>query len=122
MTYYNPDYDPNNVFAKILRGDLPCKKIFEDDVVLAFYDINPKSPIHALVIPKGEYRNFNDFCKNASTEIVDRFFKTVVKISQDLGLDENGFRVVANCGPNSGEEVPHFHIHLCGGARLRGFA
>lgn len=115
-------YDINNIFAKILRAEIPCKKAYEDDFVLAFHDINPKAPIHVLVIPKGEYTNFNDFCKNASPERVDYFFKTAVKISQDLGLEEGGFRLISNCGLNGGQEVPHFHLHLCGGARLGAFA
>jgi histidine triad (HIT) family protein len=111
-------YDPNNIFAKILRAEIPCSKVYEDDAVLAFKDINPKGPVHVLVIPKGNYVSFVDFCDQAGADAVSSFFQTVTKISHELGLNEQGFRLVSNVGPDSGQEVPHFHVHLIGGKRL----
>ena len=110
--------DPENVFAKILRGEIPCSKVYEDDHVLAFNDIRPQAPIHVLVIPKGAYVSLDDFTANASPEEVGRFFKTVGSIARELGLAEEGFRTIANTGANGSQEVPHFHVHLCGGRRL----
>ena len=111
-------YDPNNTFAKILRGDIPCTKVYEDDYVLAFNDINPAAPVHVLVIPKGAYTSIVDFTGNASDQEIVAFFRAVGKISQDLGLHLQGFRSIANTGLNSGQEVPHFHMHLLGGKSL----
>jgi diadenosine tetraphosphate (Ap4A) HIT family hydrolase len=111
-------YDDSNIFAKILRGEIPNKTVHEDDAVLAFHDINPQAPVHVLVIPKGAYISLDDFTEQASPEEVGRFFKTVGAIARKLGLDEEGFRTIANTGANGGQEVPHFHVHLCGGRRL----
>ena len=111
-------YDDQNIFAKILRGEIPCKKVYEDDWALAFHDINPLMPVHVLVIPKGAYVSLDDFTAYASPEEVGRFFKTVGSIARELGLAEEGFRTIANTGANGGQEVPHFHVHLCGGRRL----
>ena len=107
-------YDNNNIFAKILRKEIPCKKVYENDYALAFYDINPQAKVHILVIPKGKYISFSDFSKNASKDEIEGFFKAVGKIAGDQNLDEEGYRILANQGANAGQEVPHFHIHIFG--------
>lgn len=111
-------YDDNNIFAKILRGDIPCKKVYEDDHVLAFQDIAPKAPVHILVIPKGKYESISDFGAKGSPEEVKGFYAAVSKIAAEQGLGETGFRVIANTGLNGGQEVPHFHVHILGGKKL----
>lgn len=110
-----PDYDENNIFAKILRGEIPCDKVYEDDYVLAFNDISPQAPTHILVIPKGAYISIDDFGINAPANEVKGFFAAVAKIVQESGLTEKGFRSIANTGEHGGQEVPHFHVHLLGG-------
>ena len=111
-------YDENNIFAKILRGDIPCDKVYEDDHVLAFRDLHPQAKTHILVIPKGAYISLADFGANASSEEISGFYRAVAKISQDEGVTESGFRAIANTGINGGQEVPHFHLHILGGERL----
>ena len=111
-------YDDSNIFAKILRGEIPNDTVYEDDAVLAFRDTAPQAPVHVLVVPKGPYVSLDDFTRNASAEEVGRFFKTVAEIARSLALDQEGFRTIANTGVNGGQEVPHFHVHLCGGRRL----
>ena len=112
-------YDKNNVFAKILRDEIPCEKIYEDDDVLAFNDKFPSAPIHVLVIPKGEYTSFDDFVSQAGAEKVGSFFATAAEIARDkLGLLEKGYRISSNQGKDGGQEVPHFHIHILGGKKL----
>lgn len=111
-------YDENNIFAKVLRGDIPVKKIYEDEYALAFPDINPQAPVHVLVIPKGKYRNFYEFSKNASAQEIAGFAKAVSSVADILGVTEDGFRILANNGKNSGQEVPHLHIHLFAGKPL----
>jgi diadenosine tetraphosphate (Ap4A) HIT family hydrolase len=111
-------YDENNIFAKILRGEIPCDKVFENEHVLAFKDISPAAPVHVLVIPKGAYVSVYDFGKNASAEEITTFWKAVSEISDELGLNDAGFRTIANTGSNGGQEVPHFHVHLLGGKPL----
>lgn len=111
-------YDENNIFAKILRGEIPCDKVYEDDHVLAFRDINPKAPVHVLVIPKGPYVSISDFGAHASAEELTAFYHAVSKIAYDLGLEEDGFRTIANTGIHGGQEVPHFHIHILGGRSI----
>lgn len=111
-------YDDNNIFAKILRGDIPCKKIYEDDFALAFHDIQPAAPVHVLVIPKGKYVSITDFGATASAEEIAGFFRAVSKVAADLGLSDEGFRTIANTGLNGGQEVPHFHVHLLGGKKI----
>jgi histidine triad (HIT) family protein len=108
-------YDDSNIFARILRGEIPCQKVYEDDFVLAFRDIHPKTPVHILVIPKGAYTDIVDFGVRASAEEQTALLGAVAKISTDLGVAESGFRSIANTGLNGGQEVPHFHIHLLGG-------
>ena len=111
-------YDENNIFAKILRGEIPNDTVYEDDAVLAFRDIAPQAPVHVLVIPKGPYVSLDDFTQKVPAEEVGRFFKTVGEIARSLGLDGAGFRTIANTGADGGQEVPHFHVHICGGRRL----
>lgn len=111
-------YDPNNIFAKILRGEIPCKKVYEDDFALAFHDINPQAPIHVLVIPKAAYVSILDFSAEAPAELIAGFFRAVGTVARQLGLEEPGFRMLANIGSDGGQEVPHLHIHLCGGRKL----
>lgn len=111
-------YDPSNVFAKILRGEIPCDKVYEDEGVLAFKDINPQAPIHILVVPKRAYESMDDFTREASDAEIAALFRAVAKIARDQGLDTSGWRMIANIGPDSGQEVPHLHIHVCGGRPL----
>ena len=111
-------YEQNNVFAKILRGELPNKTVYEDEEVLAFHDIYPQSKVHVLVIPKGKFVSFDDFTKKATTDQIGKFFEKVGKIARDLGVDQEGFRIIANIGEYGGQEVPHFHVHICGGQKL----
>jgi len=111
-------YDQNNVFAKILRGEIPCNKVYEDDHALAFHDINPQAPIHVLVIPKGPFISMDDFTENAPEDLLVGFFRAVGKVAKELGLAEPGYRILANHGLNSHQEVPHLHIHIFGGKRL----
>ena len=111
-------YDDSNIFARILRGELPANKVHEDGHVLAFNDINPLSPTHILVIPKGRYVSWNDFSAEASDEEITAFVRAVGKIARDAGLVESGYRILANTGLNSGQEVPHLHVHLFAGRPL----
>lgn len=111
-------YDDNNIFARILRGEIPAKKVHEDEHALAFHDINGQAPVHVLVIPKGKYISIADFGTRASKEEIEGFFRAVAKVADDLGLVEGGFRSIANTGLNGGQEVPHFHLHLLGGKKL----
>jgi diadenosine tetraphosphate (Ap4A) HIT family hydrolase len=111
-------YDPNNVFAKILRGEIPCKKVDETAHALAFHDINPQTPVHVLVIPKGAYVSSDDFGANASDAEIAGFMRMVSKVARDLGVAETGYRMLANHGRDANQEVPHFHVHIFGGRRL----
>lgn len=111
-------YDVNNVFAKILRGETPSQRVYEDDHVLAIKDINPKAPVHVLVLPKGPYTSLMDFSIRATSDEIGNFFQTVAKIAELLGLQDNGFRLVSNTGVDAGQIVPHFHVHLLGGKQL----
>ena len=111
-------YDQNNLFAQILRGEIPSKKLYEDEHALAFHDINPLAPTHILVIPKGRYVSWDDFSQKASDAEIGAFVRTIGRIARDAGLVEPGYRVLANVGPNSGQEVPHLHAHIFGGRPL----
>jgi len=111
-------YDPNNIFARILRGEIPCKKIHEDDNSLAFHDINPQAKVHALVIPKGAYVSMEDFTAQASPAEIAGLMRAVGEVARKLGLNESGYRILANAGPDSRQEVPHLHIHVFGGQDL----
>nr|WP_294846864.1 HIT domain-containing protein [uncultured Sphingomonas sp.] len=111
-------YDDQNIFAKILRGEIPNRTVVETEYSLAFHDINPLAPIHVLVIPKGPYVSWDDFSANASdTEITD-LVRTVGAVARETGADAQGYRVLANTGKRSGQEVPHLHIHVFGGQPL----
>lgn len=111
-------YDDNNIFAKILRGEIPCNRVYEDDFALAFHDINPQTPTHVLIIPKGPYESFDDFSRDASAEEIAGFLRAAGQIARDLGAVEGGYRVLANTGPDAHQEVPHFHLHLFAGKDL----
>ena len=111
-------YDDQNVFARILRGELPCRRVHEDTFTLAFHDIKPQAPVHVLVIPKGRYVSLADFAARASEAEIAGFWRAVGKVARDLGLEEPGYRVLSNMGPESGQEVPHFHVHIFGGRVL----
>ena len=111
-------YDPNNVFARILRGEIPCRKVYEDEHTLAFHDIGPQAPVHVLVVPKGQYISFDDFSANASEAEQAALLRAVGKIARDLGVAESGYRILSNIGTDGGQEVPHLHIHIFGGRRL----
>lgn len=111
-------YDPNNVFARILRGEIPCKKVYEDADTLAFHDIHPQAKVHVLVIPKGAYVSMEDFSRRASEREIAAFVRAIGKVARDLGLVETGYRILANHGPDSHQEVPHLHVHIFGGQRL----
>ena len=111
-------YDDDNIFARILRGEIPSKKVYEDEHVLAFNDINPLAPTHILVIPKGPYVSWDDFSERASDQEIGAFVRAVGRIAREDGLVQGGYRLLANVGPNSGQEVPHLHVHIFGGRPL----
>ena len=115
-------YDKNNIFAKILRGEIPCKKIYEDEFVLAFYDVNPQKKIHALVIPKGEYVNLDDFASKASEKEIAGLIKGIGIVAKKLEVSEvvkgGGYRSLVNVGKNGGQEVVHLHFHIFGGEKV----
>ncbi|MCQ2914801.1 MAG: histidine triad nucleotide-binding protein [Alphaproteobacteria bacterium] len=111
-------YDDNNVFALILAGKIPTNKLYEDEYAIAFKDLHPKAPVHVLVIPKGKYMNFSDFTSNAKPEEVAGFFKAVGKVAEQLGVVEDGYRLIMNTGNNGGQEVPHLHVHIVAGKKL----
>jgi histidine triad (HIT) family protein len=113
-------YDRNNIFARILRGEIPCNKVYEDEHVLAFRDIHPQSPTHILVIPKAEYVSLDDFSQNASSEEIAALTRALGHIARQEDVAETGYRVLANTGPAAHQEVPHFHMHLFGGRDLGG--
>jgi len=113
-----PPYDDNNIFARILRGEIPCKKVYEDAHALAFHDINPQAPVHVLVIPKGKYCSFADFSAGASEAEIAGFIRAVGTVARQLGLEAPGYRALANMGAHGGQEVPHLHVHLFGGRPL----
>jgi diadenosine tetraphosphate (Ap4A) HIT family hydrolase len=111
-------YDDANIFARILRGEIPNKTVYEDEWVLAFHDIGPQAPTHVLVIPKGAYVSFADFSAKASDAEIAGFTRAVGKVAKLLGLEAPGYRLIANMGEHSGQEVPHFHMHIVGGRPL----
>lgn len=112
------EYNADNVFAKILREEIPCKRIYEDDYALSFYDINPKAKVHALVISKGMFTDYNDFVNHSTNEEIAGFSRAVLKVADMLGLTKTGYRIVFNTGKDSGQEVPHLHAHILGGEPL----
>lgn len=111
-------YDDTNIFARILRGELPCKKVHEDEYVLAFHDINPAAPTHILVIPKGAYVSWDDFSASGSEAEIAAFVRAVGRIAREAGLVAPGYRLLANTGGDAGQEVPHLHVHIFGGKPL----
>jgi histidine triad (HIT) family protein len=111
-------YDRNNVFALILRGQSPCKKVYEDEHVLAFHDIRPQAPIHIVLIPKGEYVSADDFSEKASDAEIAAFIRAIARLARDAGVSESGYRILSNHGRAAHQEVPHFHLHLFGGRDL----
>ena len=111
-------YDNNNIFAKILRGEIPCDKIYEDDYVLSFYDINPQKKIHVLVIPKGEYVDFDDFNSKASDNEVVQLNKAITHVVNLMGAKDKGYRALTNIGSDGGQEVPHLHFHIFAGEKI----
>jgi diadenosine tetraphosphate (Ap4A) HIT family hydrolase len=111
-------YDDANIFARILRGEIPNRTVYEDEWALAFHDINPQAPTHVLVIPKGRYVSFADFSAQASEAEIAGFIRAVGRVARALGLEEPGYRLLANMGEHGGQEVPHFHVHLFGGRPL----
>ena len=111
-------YDPANIFARILRGEIPCKKVYEDEFVLAFHDINPQAPVHVLVVPKGRWVSAADFHASASDAAIAGFWRLVGQVAKDAGLEARGYRLLSNMGEEGGQEVPHFHVHVFGGRRL----
>ena len=111
-------YDDGNIFARILRGELPCKKVMENDHVLAFHDINPLAPVHVLVIPKGAYVSWDDFSENASDAEMAALTRAVGEVARAVGADAQGYRVLSNVGKRAGQEVPHLHVHVFGGQPL----
>lgn len=112
-------YDDSNIFARMLRGEIPCNKIAEDDYALAFHDIAPQAPVHALVIPKAAYIDLDDFSANASDAEIAGFWRMVGQVGRMLGVAQaaggDGYRLISNAGPDAHQEVPHFHIHIVGG-------
>ena len=115
------NYDDNNIFAKILRGEIPCKKIYEDEYVLSFYDVNPQKKIHALVIPKGKYIDLDDFSEKASSEEIVALLKGINVVAKKLGISVGtgkGYRALSNISDHGGQEVPHLHFHLFGGEKV----
>ena len=115
-------YDKNNIFAKILRGEIPCKKIYENEYILSFYDINPQKKVHALVIPKGEYTDLDDFSSRASEKEISELIKGISLVAKKLGVslsnNGKGYRSLVNIGEHGGQEVPHLHFHLFGGEKV----
>ncbi|MGA3002839.1 MAG: histidine triad nucleotide-binding protein [Acetobacteraceae bacterium] len=113
-----PPYDDSNIFARILRGEIPSKKVYEDEWALAFHDINPQAPVHVLIIPKGKYCSFADFSAQGNEAEIAGFMRAVGIVARQLGLETAGYRLLANLGEHGGQEVPHFHVHLFGGRPL----
>lgn len=111
-------YDPQNIFARILRGEIPCKKIYETKHALAFHDIAPQAKIHALVIPKGAYVSLADFTAKASAEEIAELIRAIGEVARILGVAESGYRCLSNCGSHAHQEVPHLHFHIFGGEKL----
>ena len=111
-------YDPNNIFARILRGEIPCKRVHESKHALAFHDIHPQSPVHVLVIPKGPYESMEDFSAKASDDEIADFIRAVGETARKVGVVDSGYRILANNGANANQEVPHLHIHIFAGRKL----
>jgi histidine triad (HIT) family protein len=113
-------YDESNIFAKILRGEIPCKRVYEDEYALAFYDIHPLAPVHVLVVPKGPYVSLDDLSAKAPPEFVGGFFRAVGETARVLGVADSGYRVLVNNGAHAHQEVMHMHVHIFAGRPLGG--
>ncbi|MDA8822568.1 histidine triad nucleotide-binding protein [Candidatus Pelagibacter bacterium] len=111
-------YNKNNIFAKILRGEIPCKKVYENDHVLAFHDANPQKKKHVLVIPKGEYMDLDDFNSKASDKEIIELYKAITHVSSLLAAKDKGYRALTNIGSDGGQEVPHLHFHIFAGEKI----
>ncbi|NBX04252.1 MAG: histidine triad nucleotide-binding protein [Alphaproteobacteria bacterium] len=111
-------YDNQNIFAKIIRGEIPCKRVYEDEFALAFHDIQPEAPTHVLVVPKGDFVSFDDFTQKASSEFMVGYFSAVQKTAALIGVVEGGYRIISNHGADASQSVPHFHMHILGGKPL----
>lgn len=115
------EYDENNIFARIIRGEIPADKVFEDENIIAFNDVTPAAPVHVLVVPKQKYLSFDDFSAQATADEISYFFKAIQKIATEkLGLQQDGYRLITNHGANASQSVPHFHVHILGGKPLGG--
>lgn len=112
------DYDDTNIFARILRGEIPSQRIYEDDWAIAFHDIAPQAPLHVLVIPRGPWRSWADFSAGAGDAEIAGFVRAVGTVARQLGLEDPGYRLLANAGTDAGQEVPHLHVHLFGGRTM----
>ena len=112
-------YDENNIFARILRGELPCNKVYEDEWAIAFHDIRPQAPVHVLVIPKGRYVGWEDFTANAPDAEIAGFTRAIGTVTRQLGLADPGYRLMINMGHDGHQEVPHLHVHIFGGRQFR---
>ena len=116
------EYDKNNIFAKILRGEIPCKKVYENEYVLAFHDINPQKKVHVLIVPKGDYVNLDDFSLKASEKEISGLIKGISVVAKKVGVSDEvkggGYRSLVNIGVNGGQEVPHLHFHIFGGEKV----
>ncbi len=113
-------YNEENIFAKIINGEMPANKVYEDDNILAFHDIAPVAPVHVIVVPKGKYVDYEEFVTNAEAGEVKDFFVKVKEIAESLGVSEEGYRVITNKGEPAGQTVFHFHIHIIGGKKIEG--
>ena len=112
-------YDDSNIFARILRGELPCKKVYEDEWAIAFHDIRPQAPVHVLVIPKGRYVGWDDFTATAPDAEIAGFTRAIGEVTRQLGLADPGYRLMVNMGRDGHQEVPHLHVHIFGGRQFR---
>ena len=112
------NYDDDNIFNRILRNEIECEKIHENQDNLSFNDINKQAPVHVLTIPKNKYANFISFAKSASDKEISSFFRSILEVAEKMQIEESGFRVIINCGPDSNQEVPHLHAHVLGGKNL----
>ena len=111
-------YDSGNIFARLLRGEIPSRRVYEDEYAVAFHDIAPQAPLHVLVIPRGEYVSLADFTARGSDAEIAGFWRAVGRVAKQLELEEPGYRILSNMGSHGGQEVPHFHVHLLGGTSL----
>lgn len=113
-------YDKNNIFAKIIRGEIASSKVYEDEDLLAFHDISKAAPVHVLVIPKGEFINLSDFVSKAGAQKIENFFQKVAEVAKMLDLENSGYRIISNIGADASQSVPHFHVHILGKKKLGG--